>query len=304
MEMTQTKKGVIKAGLGAHDAPDPGFPARRWLLLLPVLSFLAVLSIATLAVLRMSFGVQGHEWSGFSLHSYAGLLEPYYTRSLWLTLSLAFQSTVLAMLLAVPVAMAMARTRSALARRLLLTGVLLPLLVNLLLQSYGWLIILAPGGVLNNALLALGVVQRPVLWLYRENGVLLGLVQTALPLAVLPMASALKSVSTTYEEAAATMGASRWQILRHVLLPLAMPGILASALLVFAYNASAFAIPLLLGGRRVTMLAVLIRDQIAPLLNWPAASAASVILMLVTLGVMAVSQKLVLRTRKIEGGVQ
>ncbi len=303
MEMTRTENGAFKAGLGAHDAPEPGFPARRWLLLLPVLSFLALLTIATLVVLRMSFGVHGHEWSGFSLHSYAALLKPYYTHSLWLTLSLAFQSTVLAMLLGVPVAMAMARAQSALARRLLLTGVLLPLLVNLLLQSYGWLIILGPGGVLNNALLALGIVHRPVLWLYRESGVLLGLVQTSLPLAVLPMASALKSVLVTYEEAAATMGASRWQILLHVLLPLAMPGILSGALLVFAYNASAFAIPLLLGGRRVTMLAVLVRDQIAPLLDWPAASAASIVLMLVTLGVMAVSQKLVLRARKIQGGV-
>jgi putative spermidine/putrescine transport system permease protein len=280
---------------------DQNSNARPWLLLLPVLLFLAVLAAAALAVIRMSVGSNGDEWHSVSLTSYADLATPYYMKSLWLTLRLAFQSTVLAVLLAIPVAIAMARAKSKLARRLLLTGVLLPLLVNLLLQSYGWLIILGPGGVLNNSLLALGIVQRPVQWLYRENGVLLGLIQTAFPLAALPMASALKAISGSYEEAAATMGASRWQILRHVLLPLAMPGILSGALLVFAYNASAFAVPLLLGGRRVSMLAVLVRDQITPLLNWPAASATSVVLMLATLAVMALSQKLVHRSQKMLG---
>ncbi|MDB5768506.1 MAG: binding-protein-dependent transport system inner rane component [Collimonas fungivorans] len=283
---------------------DQNSNARPWLLLLPVLLFLAVLAAAALAVIRMSVGSNGDEWHSVSLSSYADLATPYYMKSLWLTLRLAFQSTVLAVLLAIPVAIAMARAKSKLARRLLLTGVLLPLLVNLLLQSYGWLIILGPGGVLNNSLLALGIVQRPVQWLYRENGVLLGLIQTAFPLAALPMASALKAISGSYEEAAATMGASRWQILRHVLLPLAMPGILSGALLVFAYNASAFAVPLLLGGRRVSMLAVLVRDQITPLLNWPAASATSVVLMLATLAVMALSQKLVQRSQRMLGGAQ
>jgi putative spermidine/putrescine transport system permease protein len=283
---------------------DQDSNARPWLLLSPVLLFLAVLAAAALAVIRMSVGSNGDEWRSVSLSSYADLATPYYMKSLWLTLRLAFQSTVLAVLLAIPVAIAMARAKSKLARRLLLTGVLLPLLVNLLLQSYGWLIILGPGGVLNNSLLALGIVQRPVQWLYRENGVLLGLIQTAFPLAALPMASALKAISGSYEEAAATMGASRWQILRHVLLPLAMPGILSGALLVFAYNASAFAVPLLLGGRRVSMLAVLVRDQITPLLNWPAASATSVVLMLATLAVMALSQKLVHRSQKMLGNTR
>src|SRR5450830_39548 len=274
---------------------------RPWLLLSPALLFLAVLAAAALAVVRMSVDVPGDGWHGISLSGYTDLAIPYYLKSLWLTLRLALQSTVLAVLLAIPVALAMARAKSKLARRLLLTGVLLPLLVNLLLQSYGWLIILGPGGVLNHALLSLGIVQRPVQWLYRENGVLLGLIQTAFPLAALPMASALRAISGSYEEAAATMGASRWQILRHVLLPLAMPGMLSGALLVFAYNASAFAVPLLLGGRRVSMLAVLVRDQITPLLNWQAASAISIVLMLATLAVMALSQKLVHRSQHLLG---
>ncbi|MGF6960204.1 putative spermidine/putrescine transport system permease protein [Paraburkholderia youngii] len=217
--------------------------ARPWLLLAPILVFLAILGAAALVVLRMSFGTSGNEWRSFTLQNYADLLDGYFLKSLWLTLRLAFQSMLCAVVLAIPVALAMARTTSRLARRLLLAGVLLPLLVNLLLQGYGWLVILGPAGLLNHALLASGLVERPVMWLYREHGVLLGLIQTAFPLAVLPLSSAMRAVSISYEEAAATLGATRWQTLRHVLLPLAMPGLVSGALLVFAYNASAFAVP-------------------------------------------------------------
>ncbi|RQS22984.1 MULTISPECIES: ABC transporter permease [unclassified Burkholderia] len=289
------------AGAGSDAGPAlAGVPP--WLLLAPILAFLAVLAAATLTVLRMSVGVSGDEWRTFTLQNYADLADPYFTKSLWLTLRLAFQSMVCAVLLAIPVALAMARTESRLARRLMLAGVLLPLLVNLLLQGYGWLVMLGPAGLLNRALLASGVVDRPLQLLYREHGVLLGLIQTAFPLAVLPLSSALRAVSRAYDEAAATLGASRWQTLRHVTLPLAMPGLVAGALLVFAYNASAFAVPLLLGGRRVPMLAVLVHDQVAPLLNWPAASASGVVLMAATLVVMAVSQRLV-RTLQRAGEV-
>ncbi|WP_112176821.1 ABC transporter permease [Paraburkholderia unamae] len=274
-----------------------------WLLLAPILVVLAVLVAASLVVLRMSFGVPGNEWHTFTLQNYADLADAYFLKSLWLTVRLAFESTVCAMLLATPVALAMARTESRLARRLMLALVLLPLLVNLLLQGYGWLVILGPAGVLNHALKAAGLVQRPVMWLYREQGVLLGLIQTAFPLGVLPMSSALRAVSRSFDEASATLGASRWQTLRHVTLPLAMPGIVSGALLVFAYNASAFAVPLLLGGRRVPMLAVLVHDQVAPLLNWPAASASGIVLMAATLSVMAVSQRLARhRQRTVEPG--
>lgn len=263
------------------------------LLLAPILAFLAVLIAAALAVLRMSFGVPGNEWHAFTLQNYVDLGDAYFLRSLWLTLRLAFQSMIVAVVLAIPVALAMARTQSRTARRFLLAGVLLPLLVNLLLQGYGWLVMLGPAGLVNHVLMSAGLIQRPVMWLYRENGVLLGLIQTAFPLAVLPISSAMRAVSRSYEEVAATLGASRWQTLRHVMLPLAMPGIVSGALLVFAYNASAFAVPLLLGGRRVPMLAVLVHDQVAPLLNWPAASASGVVLMAATLAVMAISQLLV-----------
>lgn len=270
----------------------PAGNLRAWLLMSPILLFLAVLVAAALVVVRMSFGVRADDGHGFTFANYAALAEPYFIRSMWLTVRLAAESTFFAVLLAIPVALAMSRVESRLARRLLLAGVLLPLLVNLLLQGYGWLVILGPAGLLNRLLMALHLTHRPVLWLYREQGVLLGLIQTAFPLAVLPLSSALRAISRSYEEAAATLGASRLQILRDVILPLAAPGFVSGALLVFAYNMSAFAVPLLLGGRRVPMLALLVHDQVAPLLNWPGASASGVALMIVALVVASSSRRI------------
>src|SRR5471030_1146148 len=119
--------------------------ARAWFFLSPSMLFLGVLIAASLLVLRMSVGTKGAEWTGFSLASYAQLLEPYYLKSLMLTLRLALFSAVIAVLLAIPVAYTMSRLTSPFIRRIFLAAVLLPLLVNLLLQSYGWLVILEIG---------------------------------------------------------------------------------------------------------------------------------------------------------------
>eukprot|EP01030_Chromulinospumella_sphaerica_P009790 gene9790-9603_t len=272
----------------AEPRPNRGVSptARAWFFLTPSVLFLGVLIAASLLVLRMSVGTKGAEWSGFSLASYAQLLEPYYLKSLMLTLRLALISAVIAVILAIPVAYTMSRLTSPFVRRIFLAAVLLPLLVNLLLQSYGWLVILGPGGMLNQALMGLGLIKRPIMLLYNQNGMLMGLVQTAFPLAVLPIASAMRGVARSYEEAAATLGASRFQVFRQVVLPMSLPGIITGATLVFAYNASSFVVPLLLGGRRVPMLAVMVHDQIAPLMNWPAASAAGVVLIVTTLAIM------------------
>ncbi|MDH4553688.1 ABC transporter permease [Pseudomonas sp. BN417] len=297
MEHIDLTQPVGEAPLRPARAVSP--TARAWLFLTPSMLFLAVLVAASLLVLRMSIGEKGAEWSGFSLASYAQLAEPYYLKSLLLTLRLAFFSALIAVALAIPVGYCMSRLQSPFLRRVFLAAVLLPLLVNLLLQSYGWLVILGPAGMLNQALMGLGLIDRPVMLLYNQTGVLMGLVQTAFPLAVLPIASAMRGVARTYEEAAATLGASRLQVFRQVVLPMSLPGIFTGATLVFAYNASSFVVPLLLGGRRVPMLAVMVHDQIAPLMNWPAASAAGVVLIVTTLAIMAFSEYVTGRRRRM-----
>ncbi|WP_406736809.1 ABC transporter permease [Thioclava sp. GXIMD4215] len=246
--------------------------------LVAIMPFLA----ACLYVLRFSFSADESSIAGFSVSSYQGLADTYFLSALGLTLKLAVFSTVLVLVLAVPLAFLLATTRSPFLRRMLTVAILLPMILNLLIQAYGWIILLGPTGVLNTVLRSTGLITRPLFLLFNETGVLIGLVQTALPLAVFPILSATRAVSRECLEAAASLGAGHWRTLFDITLPVLRPGLIGAASIVFAFNASAFAIPLLLGGRRVQMLGVVIRDMISPMFNWSSAAAAGVVLIAIT----------------------
>ena len=285
----------------ARPAAEAARRARRgrpWVLLAPAGFFIGVLACCALAMLRLSFGTKTGEWSDWTVANYVALDQRYYLSSLWTTLRLAFESAIFTIALALPVALFMTRTTSPLLRRVVLVGILIPMLMSVLLQSYGWMVLLGPGGLVNRLLLSLHVTSRPIAFLFNGSGVLIGLVQTCIPLAVLPIASALENVPRAFEEAAAVLGASRWRVYAHVILPLAAPGLLAAFVLVFGFNTGAFVVPLLLGGLRITTMAVLIQDQMGPMLNWPMGAAASVLLIVLALSVQAL---LTVRPRKAAG---
>lgn len=271
----------------------------QWLLILPAMLFLAILLIAAVMVLRISLGTQGAEWSTWSIGAYSTLMQNVYFRSVLLTFKLAFLSTAIVIVLSFPIAVSLARTTSASFRRVILFVLLLPLLINLLIQSYGWLVVLAPNGVLNRFLISIGIIHHPILFLFNQSGVLAGLVQTTFPLAALPMAGTIRHIPRSLEEAGSVLGATRTRVILEILIPLATPGILAASILVFAFNASAFVIPLLIGGGRVPMMALLIRDQMGPLLNWPLGGATATVL--ITLTLIAVLSYQLIVTRRIGG---
>ncbi|MBI3979272.1 MAG: ABC transporter permease [Chloroflexi bacterium] len=272
-----------------------------YLLMAPAGLVLGVLFVATLVIFRMSFDLwspaTGHQ-PGFTLENYGLLFSELYRDSLILTLRLALEATVITLALGYPVALYLVRTPNATIAKLIVFALLLPLLMNLFLQAYGWMIMLTPAGLLNRTLLGLGIVDRPVMLLFNETGVLLGLVQGGLPLAALPIASALRNIPRSVEDASATLGANRLQTLVHVVFPLSLPGVVAASLLLFAWNASAFVVPLLLGGRKVIMLALLVKDLMGALLQWPLGSAMAMMLVAATLGILVVYQRI--STRYLE----
>ncbi len=257
--------------------------------LLAILPFLG----ACFYIFRFSISADKGSISGFSIQAYLDLMTPFFGRSVWLTLKLAFMATVVAMVLAVPLAFVLTALRSPFWRRVLTVTILLPMILNLLVQAYGWILLLGPSGVLNTTLKSLGIIERPIFLLFNETGVLLGLIQTSLPLAVFPIVSSVRGISREHLEAASSLGASHWRIFIDVTAPLLRPGLVGAASIVFAFNASAFAIPLLLGGRRVQMMGVAIRDMISPLFNWSGAAAAGMILIFLTLVILVASAWLV-----------
>jgi putative spermidine/putrescine transport system permease protein len=273
--------------MSRRSAADKGAVRQRapLLLLLPAGLLCSVLTVCTLVVLRMSFGERDSEWISWSLASYRELLEPFYLRIVFTTLWLALASAAITVAVSFPVALFIVRTPSDAMRRVVLIAVLLPMLVSLLVQSFGWVALIGPDGLLNRAVEPLTGQPRTFSLLFNRTGVLLGLVQTSIPLAVLPLASALKAIDGTFEEAASVLGASRWQTYRDIILPLSRPGLAAGLILVFGFNVGAFVVPLLLGGVKVTTVAMLIRDQMGPLLNWPLGAALSVLLICLATGI-------------------
>ncbi|WP_211097990.1 ABC transporter permease [Ahrensia kielensis] len=269
--------------------------SRNRMLAFSLPALIAILPFLGACFYIFRFSISGDKASidGYSIKAYLDLMTPFFGRSVWVTIKLAFIATIAAMLMAVPLAFLLTSLKSPLARRILTVTILLPLILNLLVQAYGWILLLGPSGVLNSALRGMGIIERPIFLLFNETGVLLGLIQTSLPLAVFPIVSSVRGLSQEHLEAASSLGASQWRIFFDVTVPLLRPGIVGAASIVFAFNASAFAIPLLLGGRRVQMLGVAIRDMISPMFNWSGAAAAGMILISLTLLILVFSSWLV-----------
>lgn len=277
---------------------------RLLLLALPGFALLLPFLLAVGFVFRFSISADTQTIDGFSLDRYLGLLDPFFLRSVFLTLKLAAISTAICLVLAVPIAMLMAAIVHPTWRRVVTCLILLPMILNLLIQSYGWIMVLGPNGIINSALMNLGLLDRPVQLLFNEIGVLIGLIQTALPLAVFPILGSMRAISVQYLEASASLGARPWRTFWDITLPLLKPGLFGAASIVFSFNASAFAVPLLLGGRRVQTLGVVIRDLISPMFDWAGAAAAGVLLIAITLVVLITATWLFTRTSRMQGAVE
>ncbi|WP_136620869.1 MULTISPECIES: ABC transporter permease [Mesorhizobium] len=297
--MTAIENPVAPLPSKEKNAPIRKPPIR--LLLLPAGTLIGLLLVCALVVLRMSVGERNAEWTGWSLRAYMQLAS---SRNLGIiidTIWMALLSALITTLVAFPIALFLTRTTSPIARRLVLIAILLPMIISLLVQSFGWMAILGPNGLLNQAISAATGIERPFSLLFNRAGVMLGLVQTSIPLAVLPAAAALRSIPLSLEEAANVLGANRIRTYRHIILPLAWPGMAAGAILVFGFNTGAFVVPLLLGGLKVTTIAVVIRDQMGSLSNWPLGAALSVLLILLALAVQSLNRLIVRTNVEIKG---
>lgn len=263
--------------------------SRRWMLVtMPIPAVILLLPFlgAVALIVRFSFSADQGSIVGFTLDNYRSLFDDYFLTVLWTTMKLAFLSTIFCLFLAIPIALILASIRNPWWRRIITVMILLPMILNLLIQSYGWIMVLGGNGIINQTLLSLGLTDKPVAMLFNEFGVLVGLVQTTLPLAVFPILSAMRAIKNDHLESASGLGATPISIFFDITLPLLKPGIIGAASIVFAYNASAFAIPLLLGGRKVHMVGTAIRDMISPYFEWANAAAAGVLLITLTLSII------------------
>ena len=166
----------------------------------------------------------------------------------------------------------------------------------MVVRTFGWSMLLGKNGFVNSALAIVGL--DPVQLLYSETAIVIGLVHIMLPFMVIPVWTVLQKLDPTVEAAALTLGASRFTALRRIVFPQAALGILSGSLIVFALSASSFAIPGLLGGRRLKMAATLVYDEFLIELNWPLGATIAIIVLVANLVIMLAYNRLIERQAK------
>ncbi len=169
------------------------------------------------------------------------------------------------------------------------------MLLNLVVRSLGWIILLTNRGVVNNLLIQLGVISTPLKLMFNLTGLVIGLTHIYLPFMVLMLVAAIQNVPRDVEAAAATLGAGRLHVFTSVTLPLSAPGILAGSILVFVLTISALVTPRMMGGPTYKVMATLIYDEYMQLLDWPSGSALSFTLTSMALVVIWLSSRLMKR---------
>ncbi len=213
------------------------------------------------------------------------------------SLKIALISTGLCLLIGYPMAYVIARSDSNI-RYLLLLLVVVPFWTSFLLRVYAWIGLLQTGGLVNDSLMAMGIIEQPLKLLYTDFAVYLGIIYSYLPFMILPLYASLERLDIRLEEAAADLGASPLRIFTDVTLPLSVPGIVAGCLLVFIPALGEFVIPSLLGGLDSLMIGRQLYEEFFGNRDWPAASAVAVILLLILVLPIVLFQ----RTRVQEGG--
>jgi putative spermidine/putrescine transport system permease protein len=228
---------------------------------------------------------------GYTSSQYRELLSvPYERKSLTNSLQIAAWVTSLAILLAYPLALQLLRSRR---RALLIALILIPVLLDVVIRSYGWVMLLGPTGVVPRVLHFVGLGSPPLL--FNKTGIVIALLNELLPFMVVPIFISLASVETSVLEAAALLGASPRQTFLRILLPLSAPGLIAGAVIVFALAYSALAVPLFLGGDRVATVAILIKQQMVELLNFPLGASVAVLVGVLMVIALLSAQRLVVR---------
>lgn len=252
---------------------------------IPAMTFLFVLYLLPMVML-LAQSVEG----GSLIHYQKALTDGLYVRVLLDTLLIAFYVSVACLVLGYPVAYFLT-VAPGIWPTVGIIFILLPFWTSILVRTYGWMVLLGRNGIINRALLDTGIIASPLPLLNNMAGVLIGMVHVLLPYMIFPLFAAMKRIDTGLLSAAEGLGASGWQVFRRIFFPLTLPGVLAGVTLVYVLSIGFFITPALLGGGKVTMVAVLIEQQVRTFLNWGFAAALSAVLLTATMLVYLLLRK-------------
>ena len=269
-----------------------------WLLASPGLAFFAIFFVVPLSALflisfdRSAAGIVDVRWM-FEFSNYERFFKRsiYYesaVRSVWL----AALVSLITLILGYPLAYVIAKTTDPARNTLLMILVLSAMQLDMVIRLFGLMVLMGDVGLINEFLRWTGVLgDTPIPLMYNFFGVVVGLVQFALPFMILSLVGVIQGISPSLEEAARSLGATRWQSLRKVVIPMSMPGVLAGMLLVFALSISSYVVPTLMGGWKVVVLPIHIFQQISELAKWQFGATIAVITFAISVLAMLVYQR-------------
>lgn len=285
-----------------RQAPPPSGRG-RWstplLLLMPLALCYLMFFVAPLAIMagRSLLGD-----GGLTVASYRELFgTPLYLRVIATTFKFGLWTTAGCLLLGYPVALLLLRARG-IWRNLFLLLVLMPYWLDFIVRSYAWMILLERNGAINHLLLFLGLIHEPRSMLSSDFAVAVGMIQVMLPLMILSLYAGMRRIDPQLLQAAQVHGAGPWRTFRSIFLPLSMPGVVAGSLLTFVNAIGFYVTPALLGGPKQTLISQTIDMLASQLLDWPLASAAAMLLLVLTVAPLAVLNRRFGFERALGGG--
>jgi putative spermidine/putrescine transport system permease protein/spermidine/putrescine transport system permease protein len=229
----------------------------------------------------------------FSLENYERMVtRKSYARIFWTTFEVSVATTAICIAIGYPFAYFLSQLPPR-AANLCLIAVLLPFWTSLLVRTYAWLVLLQRQGLVNDWAIGLGLWDEPLKFVHNMTGTLIGMVHIMLPFLILPVYSSMKAINRDYLKAASNLGATPVRAFWTVFFPLSLPGLFAGSLIVFVLCLGFFVTPAVLGGGKVIMVSMKIASNIELFVNWGAASALGVVLLVLTLSILWVAARFV-----------
>jgi putative spermidine/putrescine transport system permease protein len=273
--------------------------ATPYLLSAPALLLYAALLLVPLLATGLlslhSFGIYKGIENVYNLANYRDIFgDGYFYEIFGRTFRIAFLVTLLAAAIGAPEAYILNRMRAPW-RGIFLLVALGPLLISVISRTLGWALLLGSTGLVNQGLIAIDAIGEPLQFMYSETGIVIALTHVLIPLMVISVWASLQRLDPQVENAAISLGASAATVMRRIVLPQAMPGILSGGIIVFALAASAFATPAIIGGRRLKVAATLAYDEFLNTLNWPLGAAIAILLLIANIVIIVGCNRLLER---------
>jgi len=269
----------------------------------PILMWLTVFFVVPFSIILvgsfLSKGLYGGFEASFSLAAYKALSSDTIRKVTVNTIFISVVTTIITVSLAIPTAYYIARSRY---KEKLLFLVIIPFWTNFLIRIFAWIAILGNNGLVNTFFVSIGLFSAPVQLLYNKWAIILIMIYTSLPFAILPLYAVIEKFDFSLLEAARDLGATKWQSMFKVLMPLIIPGIYTAVLFTFIPAFGNFAIPDIVGGNDVRMLGNLINERLKTARNWPSAAAISMVLTVISVVMVLLFNRITASKDKKTGG--